>query len=203
MTDFFTIDDALRYAGDAAGEIYESAYREMYKEIRQEGKDEVVGFEEGILLEKELDVKGEKYGDKFVEFGEDVFHFLYSSQDVGIQNVIVLSPSNCEASVERITFSKRLNKNYMPRVNRILFYTDNTGIFLQCLGNSRVDRIKVFYVPKPSKNMECPDGIVQMVITKTVGMLKEMSKGVIIKKDIDNNQNKVMESEINKQALKP
>ena len=193
MTDYFEIEDAVRFAGDAVGEVYESAYRENYKELRQDGKDEIVSFDESLLLEKELKVTERKYGDLFVKFGDEVFVFMYSNQNVGIQDIIVLSPSGCEAGIERIAFSKRLNKNYMPRVNKILFYTDNTGIFFQCLGNSKVDTVKVFYIPKPMPNMLCPDGIASMVITKTVTMMKELAKGNVIKKTIDGNDNKIME----------
>lgn len=202
MTDFFEIEDATRYAGDAVSEFYEAMYRENYKEIRQDGKNEIVGFDSNLLMDKDFDVKEVKYGDNFVPFVNEVLTFMYSNQDVGIQDIIVLSPSGCEASIERIPFSKRLNKKYMPRVNRIFFYTDNSGLFFQCLGDSVVEKIKVYYVPKPSPTMLCPEGIVQSVITKTVGMLKELAKGNVIKKSIDSNDNKIMETEINKQSLK-
>ena len=90
----------------------------------------------------------------------------------------------------------------MPKVNKILFYTDNTGIYFQCLGDFSLNKIRVYYVPKASPTMEVPDGIVADVITKTVMMFKEMAKGVVIKESIDNNKNKIPEGEINKQSLK-
>jgi len=201
MTDFFEIEDFVRNAGDAVTQIYEQTYRQVYAELKKEGKDEIVGFEDGILASADLEVKDEKLGDKFVLFGDDVMHFMYSNQDVGIQDIAILSPK-CDAGIERITFSKRLNKKYMPKVNKILFYTDNTGIYFQCLGDFSLNKIRVYYVPKASPTMEVPDGIVADVITKTVMMFKEMAKGVVIKESIDNNKNKIPEGEINKQSLK-
>jgi len=50
--------------------------------------------------------------------------------------------------------------------------------------------------------MKIPDGLVQDVIAKTVMLVKESAKGLIVKKEISGNDNKIMESEINKAALK-
>jgi len=201
MTDFFDIDDFVRFCGNAVGGIYQAAYEKLYAAIRNDKKDEIVGFDEDMLLDTTLTVKGEKYGDKFVEFGDDVFHFMYSNQDVGVQNIVILTPDN-NVDIERTTLTLRLAKKYRPRVNRVFWYSDNSGLYFQCEGNTNVKEIRVYYVPKVSDSMKIPDGLVQDVIAKTVMLVKESAKNLVIKKSVDNNDNKLMETEVNKIALK-
>jgi hypothetical protein len=58
-------------------------------------------------------------------------------------------------------------------------------------------------VPAISDDMMVPDALVDLAVVQTVARMKQIAEGVVVKKTLDGNDNKVLQTEINSAALKP
>ncbi len=198
-TNFFTIDDFIRYAGNTAASIYRQYYEKQYGDTRQEKKEEVVAFDTGMLSEQVLEVEN-KNGNLFAKLKEPIMSFLYDQQSVGIQNVFIETPVN-GGQIERTTLSQLYALRYFPVSNRVFFYGGIDTINFVNKGVCNVKTVRVFYIPSMYPNALIADGIAEDIIKETVATIKGLSEGMVVKKSLDGNQNVVVQSEIDKKSL--
>jgi hypothetical protein len=197
--DFFDVDDATSYAGNAVASIYQKLFDLKRAEIRAEKKDEIVTFDVGVLSQQILNVI--KSGNSYkAAFTSPIMSFFTDSNTSGIQEVIVTSPVGVE--VERTSISQLWQQKFMPATNVIFWYSDSISINFIVKGNCNVNTVVVYYVPAVNDTMLVPDGIVEDAIKETLQLMMAAKNGVVIKKSIDGNQNKIMETEIDKSQLK-
>ena len=199
-TDFFSLEDFIQYCGNSVAAIYNTFYLEQYKEIRGDKKDEVVTFDIGWLDEMMLDVK-ETDGRLFSKFSKSIFTFPFDRSNTGLQNVFIVNPNDrCEC--ERSNINNIWQLEYIPQTNKIFFYVDKGGLGFVNKGMCNVKKVRVLYVPSVYADMNVPDGIIEMVVQKTVLSMRQMADKHIVKKSLDGNDNQIIESEINKLSLK-
>jgi hypothetical protein len=197
--DFFDVDDATSYAGNAVASIYQKLFDLKRAEIRAEKKDEIVTFDVGVLSQQILNVI--KSGNSYkAAFTSPIMSFFTDSNTSGIQEVIVTSPVGVE--VERTSISQLWQQKFTPSTNVIFWYSDSININFIVKGNCNVNTVVVYYVPAVNETMLVPDGIVEDAIKETLQLMMAAKNGVVIKKSIDGNQNKIMETEIDKSQLK-
>jgi hypothetical protein len=202
-TDFFDIDDFIFHCSAAAAAIYQSLYEREYAKQRQDGeKDSVVAFSNDFLSSQILDVKKEG-GEVFAKLKEPVFSFAYDQSNTGFQNVFCVLPKPAY-ELERSDVDELWQLEYLPKTNRIFWAVDGDKILLISKGQCNVQSIKLLYVPQINANNPenlLPDGIVKAVIESAVLSIKELGKDKVVKKTTDMNENKVVQSEANKNAI--
>jgi hypothetical protein len=198
--DFFDLEDFVFHTGAAVSSIYSTFYKNEHDVIAAEKRDDVPVFDVSWLEEAVLEVQdsgGEAYAK--IDFG--IMSFPYDTVTAGIQSLFIIEPVN-RYETERIGISAVWQLKYLPVNNRIYFYGDKDRIVLYNKGNCVIKKIRLLYVPTVSEDMSIPDGIIDMVITKTVASMKGMAKDVVVKKDLDGNENKILQTEMDKSAIK-
>lgn len=204
QADFFTINDFIFHCAASAASFYQQLYEREYTKLRADGqKDEVVAFSNDFLNTQILEVK-KKDGETFAELKEQVFSFAWDSSNVGVQNVFCSKPAP-QYELERSDIDEIWQLKYTPKNNLTFWALDGGRILLINNGTCNVKEIKVLYVPQiTADNPEAllPDAIVSPVINTTVAAIRELRNGAIVKKTNDNNENKVLQSELNIQATK-
>lgn len=198
-TDFFDLDDFIFHCAAAAAAFYQQLYEKEYARMRQDGqKDEVVAFSNDFLSTQVVPV-GNKDGRLVAKLTEDVFSFAYDQSNVGVQNVFCVDPAP-SYELERSDIDEFWQLEYLPITNKIFWALDGSEIELKKRGNCNVKKIKVWYVPQiNSDNPETllPDGLVKPVIDATVTTMMELGKGKVVKKTLDQNENKLVQTEAN------
>lgn len=201
-TDFFDIDDFVFHCAAAAAAFYQQLYEKEYARMRQDGQSqEVVSFSNDFLSSQICDVKFED-GKRVAKLKEDVFSFAYDQSNVGVQNVFCFNPKP-EYELERSDVDELWQLKYLPITSRIFWALNGSDIEIVKKGECNVQQIKVLYVPEiNSNNPEAllPDGLVSPVIASVVGTMRDLGQGKIVKKTMDQNDNKSVETEINKSA---
>lgn len=200
-TDFFELQDFIDYCGNAISSLYLGFYQQEYAMLRSDKKDDVIVFDAGWLSEQFLDVKKEG-NDLIACIEEPIMTFPYDRQSVGVQDVFIIEPHECNSQVERTSMSAKWRLQYLPLTNKIFWYLDINKIGFVSKGGCNVKKVKIMYVPSVNANMQVPDGLIEAAITKTIELMRGSGKDHITKTSIDNNDNKVMQSEINKLELK-
>lgn len=199
-SDFFGIDDFIARVGGVLGDYYFNLYREQYAELRSLKGEEIVQFDPLTLNEQILSVEKGDDGQRIAKFKQKVMSFALSNQSVGIQYVYGRALKDKEwVELERSPVGWQLS--LMPFVNKVFYQPTKTGLIITSKGNCNVGEVRVQYVPSiDGDDYEVPDVLVEVIIERTVGAMRELSPQVI-KKTNDQNQNMIMESEINKNAL--
>ena len=199
-SDFFDLSDYAYYVGAEVADLFRQEYMQKYGELRQEKSDSMVEFDPTWLNEKELDVEI-KDGRYFAKLDFGFMNFPYDAQSTGIQSVISITP-NYGKELQRVTLNQVWQLQYIPATNEIFFQPEKTRLNIFKYGTANTNKIKVFYIPAISEDMEVPDGLVELAITNTISKMKGLLQGNVVKKSIDGNINRVMETEIDKDQLK-
>lgn len=199
--DFWNLGDAIDFTGNAASAIYQNFYQQEYAMLRSEKKDDVVQFDIGWLDEQVLKVEN-KGGILISKLSCPVMTFPYDRQQSGIQLILITNPASID-EVERTSISAAWQLNYLPVTNKIFWYGDVGRIVFIKKGTCNAEEVRVLYVPVMSADANVPDGIIDQVIMNTVNMMRQAADKKVIKKSLDHNQNEILETEVNKTALKP
>lgn len=203
-TDFFDIDDYIFHCAAAAATFYQQLYDKEYARMRADGqKDQVVAFANDFLSTQILKVE-KKDGETFAMLTDQVFSFAYDQSNTGLQNVFCFVPRPVY-ELERSDIDELWQLQYLPKTNKIFWALDGDRILLVNKGGCNVKEIKVLYVPQVNADNPktlLPDSIVKPVIDATVLSMKEYADKNVIKKTLDNQQNKTLQTEANLSAAK-
>lgn len=202
---FFTVDDFIQYVGNAVGGYYQQVWDAKYKEIRSEKRDEVVTFDSGILSEQTLNVPHEtSMKSSFtIPLASPIMSFMSDQNNCGLQ-MVLYSKTDCEDIDTRAIRTTLVQKNSitkLPICDRIFFYLDGNSLGIVNKRMLPIKQIKLYYVPSVNEDMVIPEGVRQSVIDMAVMSLKEAHKDVIVKRELGDNPNMIMESEIDKGQL--
>lgn len=201
--DFFTLEDCTQYCGNFIAAFYQSTYNAEYNRLLQEKKQEVIGFDEGFLDEQILDVTKESGTDLlYAKFKRPVMSFLNDKNMSGIQNVFIVDPRSGIMEIERSPVSQLWQLNYLPKTNRIFYHGGNDRLNFVNKGSCNLQKVRVLTVPAVFDGMLVPDGLITDTIKGVPVMMREVWKNSVIKESLDQNKNKVMETEIDKSNLK-
>jgi hypothetical protein len=196
-TTFFTLEDWVYRCGAVLGDFYAAEFKAKYAEYRQERKDEVIAFSTDLLNEEDFDVKFED-GESVIE-PPRAFTFAYDNQNSGYQNLFVVMPSP-KYEAERTSINEGWSLKYMGTVNRIFWYPVGGKIRLIKTGNCNVQKVRLYYVPAISSDMQVPDAMQNYVRMKAVEQMKFAAQQIIDKTN-DQNPNKTLETEVNKEQF--
>lgn len=205
--DFFDLEDFISMCGNTVSALYLTYYQQQYAQLRQDRNMEGISFDAGWLLSQEVAVEN-KDGYLFATLEKSVMTFPYDNNSCGVQNVFIIEPfSNDE--LERTTISGLWQLKYIPKTNRIFFYSDvpATGcVTISKLGfvnkgNCNIKKIRVLYVPSMNSDANVPDGLIADAVIKTVLAMKQISTGSVIDETENQNSNKILQTEIDKNTL--
>ena len=208
-TDFWELEDFISMTGNTIAGIYLQFYQQEYGMLRQERKDEVISFDAGWLLEQEVEVQKNGIG-LYAKLDKPVMTFPYDKSSIGLQNIFITEPASLD-ELERTTIAALWQLKYIPKTSRIFFYSD-TGGNASCLtiskigiinkGNCNIKKIRVLYVPSLTDGDDIvADGIIGDAITKTVLNMRQMASNNVVDKTADQNENKIMQTELDKKTL--
>lgn len=197
-SEFFTISDFIFHGGATVGDYYRQEYDRARAELRQEKSDEIVGFSEDLLVPVTIPVKG---GVGTIPTGNSFMSFTFDRQTSGIQKIIVTKPSGY-IQLERTNLFQSWQLRYMAKSDAIFWYYDRGAIKFFTTGSMTINEIVMLYVPGVAPNMLVPDSLIDWTVNNTVQKMHQMQQGVVVKKSIDGNQNKIPETEINKMSAK-
>ena len=129
--------------------------------------------------------------------------FMGDNNTSGIQEMFIIAPvGGCE--LMRTSISARFQLQYLPYTNRVYWYGDRQKIVFVKKGNGNVKTVRVLYVPSMYADALIPEGIVDAAINQTVLQMKNIYDNTIVKKSLNENQNKTMETETDlSQIMKP
>jgi len=199
-TSFFVLSDYIIRAGNVAADYYRQQWKLMYDEIRQERRDEVVGFEPSVLSEQTIKLK--KEGTEWIgDIEKPAMSLPYDKNTSGISNVF---DGNTGKELERSSINETWQYQYQPYTNRLFYRIDRNKIKIFTKGAANVQEVRVLYVPSITigdGESELPDGMVNYVVMTTVTQMAALA-GRPIKMSIDQNPNIKFETEFNKEALK-
>jgi hypothetical protein len=199
-TSFFTLDDFIQRCGNVAADFYRQQWKLMYDEIRQERRDEVVGFEPSVLSEQRVKLK--KEGIEWIgTLEKPAMSLPYDKQTSGFSNVFDVKSGQ---ELERSNVNETWQYQYQPYTNRLFFRIDRNQIKVFTKGAANVQEVRILYVPSISIGSgedELPDGMVNMVIMTTISQMRALADRPI-KMAIDGNSNMKFETEFNKEAVK-
>lgn len=205
--DFWDIDDFITMTGNTIASMYMQYYQQEYVMLRQERKDEVITFDVGWLAEQEAEVKQNGIG-LYAILDKPVMTFPYDKSSSGLQTIFIIEPQTAD-ELERTSLGSLWQLKYMPKTSRIFFYSDVTPS--GCLtiskigfvnkGTCNIKKIRVLYVPSMEEDAFVPDGLIADAIAKTVIAMRQMGAGNVIDKTADENQNKILQTEVNKKTL--
>jgi hypothetical protein len=198
-TDFFELSDFVFHCGAAIAEAYLQQYEMRRQEMRQEAKEEIVSFSHDWLSEQILKVEKQQR-ETVAVLKQMPLSFPYDKQDTGIQDVFCLDPPGTD--LERSNITEVWQQAYYPFTNRIFWWVDQGKIKFYNKGICNVNQIRVLYVPTISDDMLVPDGVIELAVVNTIAKLKQLAQGVVIKKSLDQNDNKTIETEIDRSQFK-
>lgn len=200
-TSFFTLDDFLTRCGNVAADFYRQDWMRQYQELRQERRDEVVGFEPSVLSEQFVKLK--KEGTEWIgDIEKPAMSLPYDKQSSGYQIVFDVKTGK---ELERSNVNETWQYQYQPYTNRLFYRIDRSQVKVWTKGAANVQELRILYVPSINigdGEAELPDGMVNYVVMTTVSQMLQLSQGKIVKTSLDGNPNKIMEGEINKESVK-
>jgi hypothetical protein len=206
--DFWELDDFISMCGNTISSMYLTFYQQEYSQLRQEKKDEVISFDAGWLLEQEVEVKKNGVG-LYALLEKPVMTFPYDKSSIGLQSIFITEPLSVD-ELERTSLAALWQLKYMPKTNRIFFYSDVAPTDCMSIskvgfvnkGSCNIKKIRVLYVPTMNDgDANVPDGIISDAVTKTVLAMKQIEQGTIIDQTENQNSNKIMQTEIDKAVL--
>lgn len=193
---FFQIEDFIRECGATLAEYYRQGYETEYARLRSEGlQDALVSFEEGVLNEQILKVEN-----KEAKVQQPVFSFPYDKSSVGYQYLFSVNENSCP--LERTSITATWQFQYIPYTERIFWYAGKGKIKFYTNSNANVKEVRLLYVPAITEDMEVPDALLRTVIDGTVKTFREFMQNNVVKKSIDENPNKTIQTEANLQMAK-
>ncbi len=199
-TSFFTLDDYIARVADVAADIYRKMWKEQYDEIRSEKRQEVVGFEPSVLSEQFVKVK--KVGSEWVgDIEHPALSLPFDQQSSGFSNVFDVKTGD---ELERSNINETWMYRYLPFTGRLFYRIDRQKVKIFTKGDCNIQEVRILYVPSiqpGDEDAEIPDGMSELVTTGVVNRMRELAQGTIVKKTLDQNANKIMETELNKKAL--
>ncbi len=195
---FWDLQDFIDNTGNTISGMYQQYYQAQYKDLRGERKDEVVTFDTGMLAEQILEVENNN-GVLSAKIVQPVMTFMYDQNFSGVQ--VVVDELN-KTELERTTFTELWQLKYMPRTNRIFFYGDVNKINFVNKGDCNLKKVRVLYVPQMYADAVVADVLADDAVQQTVMQMRQLADKVVVKKTLDNNDNEIMQSEINKAALR-
>lgn len=197
---YWELSDFILGCGMAWAAACQRMYLVQYAESRADKDDSVVAFDPLILNDQQLKVDKTT---KFAKFEVPVMAFGFSNQSVGIQSVTIVEPSNSFGDeIERQPSQSQWQLGLLPFVNKIFYVPKNDGIQIVKKGNCNVSLVNVAYVPAGTGGgYSIPDGMADEVIMECISIIRE-GRLPVVKKTNDQNPNMVMETEMNKNALK-
>jgi hypothetical protein len=199
--DFFTIDDFIQRCGNVAADFYMKQWKMMYDELRQERREEVVGFDPSTLSEQLVKVK--KEGIDFIgTLEKPAMSLPYDKQSSGFSNVF---DAKTGKELERSNINETWQYSLMPYTDRMFFRFERDKIKIFTKSALGLQEVRILYVPSitiGSTEDELPDGMVNYVVMTTVSQMRQLAQGKVVKTSIDGNPNMIMESEINKESVK-
>lgn len=199
-SDFFDLEDFITHCSGVLGAVYMDGYERMRAGMRQEKRDAVVSFDPGILVFQSIEVKGEGNA-LFATLESGVMSFPYDEQGVGVQDII--DENRPDLRFERTTFGALYQLKYVPVSNVIWWYFLSQKITFINKTTHRLTKLKALTVPSISDpNLMVPDGIFEHVVTTGAMTIKEGGKGAVVKKSLDGNQNKLIQTEADLSSLK-
>lgn len=199
-TSFFQLSDYIIRAGNVASDFYRNMWMQMYQELRQEKRDEVVGFEPSVLSEQIIELK--RVSGEFIgELEKPAMSLPYDKQSSGFQAVF---DEKTGKELERSNINETWQYQYQPYTNRLFYRIDRDKIKVFTKGMANVQKLRILYVPSITigdGEAELPDGMVNYVVMTTVSQMAALA-GRPIKKSLDGNENQKFETEFNQNALK-
>lgn len=198
-SDFFTLKDFIFNCQAQIAAAFQQGFETERAKLRQEKQDAVVSFSHDWLNEQVLKVEHKSH-ETFAELTQHPMSFVYDKQDTGIQEVFPVDPRGVE--LERSNLTEIWQYKYLPATNRIFWRVDRGKLKFFNKGICSIDRVRVLYVPSVSEAMDVPDGIIDLAVTNTVAKMKQLAQGVVIKKSLDGNDNKTLETEIDRSQIK-
>lgn len=197
---FFTLQDYVIRAGNVAADFYRNQWKMMYDELRQERRDEVVGFDPSTLSEQFVKLK--KEGIEWIgNLEKPAMSLPYDKQNSGFANVFDYKTGK---ELERSNINETWQYPLMPYTNRLFFRIDRDKIKIFTKTTLGVQEVRILYVPSitiGSVDDELPDGMVNYVVTTTVAQMRAFSDKPV-KMAADSNPNMKFETEFNKQSIK-
>lgn len=198
---FFDLNDFTTYVGNTVAGIYQKMFDVRRQEFRQEKKDEVVTFDEGMLSEQIVTVKRE--GEVLIaELKEPIMSFLTDVNNSGIQSIFIVNPKGSHNEIERTSLSQLWQLQYIPKVNKMFFHGGKNKITIVNKSDCNVSEIKVYYIPQMYDCAYIPETIANEAIANTVLLMKQMHDKTVVKKSLDNNDNEILETEIDKEQTR-
>lgn len=198
-TDFFELKDFVFHCGASLGAAFQAGYDQKYAELRQENMEEVVSFSHDWLLDQYLKVE-HKGKETFAVLKQQPFSFPYDKQDCGVQELFSVEPYG--TVLERSNITEVWQQPYYPATSHIFWWVDRTKIRFFNKGGCTVNEVRLLYVPTICDTMQVPDALVEMTVIDTVARIKQLAQGVVIKKSLDQNDNKVLQTELDAKQLK-
>jgi hypothetical protein len=200
-SEFFDLPDFIFHSASTVGDYYRQEYKQMYDQIRAEKSDEIVAFSEDLLVPITLKVK-----DNVATFPKDfsVMSFTSDRQTSGFQKIFVTKPkqNGFGIQLERSNLYQIWQLRYVTKSNVVYWYYDRGAIKFFTKGEFNIQEIDVLYVPGVSTSMLVPDSLIDWTVNNTVQKMKAIKQGTVVKQSIDNNNNPIQETEMNKNALK-
>lgn len=207
-TNFFTLDDFITYVGDAISDFYNQLYQVKYGELRKDKKEEIVSFDTNVLSESVLKVPEDKCKNSvfYIDLEQPIMSFLYDQNNVGLQ-IVLYNKKGCEDFEDRAYRSTLAQKfavlKGLPIVDRVFYFQDGDRLGIINKRMLPIDNVKIYFIPSVYEDMIVPDGIADKVIQSAIMNLKESKKGVVVMRELGNNPNQTIETEIDKSQLKP
>lgn len=195
-SDFWELEDFISMCGNTISGMYYDIYKQQYAMLRQEKSTELVSFDTGWLVEEIVPVK-QKSVQYLVEFDANVMTFPYDQNDIGIQNVF----SGFD-ELERVTLGTLWQLKYVPKTNKVFYYSDLGKIGIYNNTNCNIKELRVLYVPSMTDgDSPVADGIIGDAIAKTIMGMRQMATGQIVDKTDDFNTNKILQTELDRNTL--
>lgn len=198
-SDFFTLSDFSFHCMSTIAAAFKAEFEQRRAELRQDRQDEIVSFSHDWLSEQILTVE-HKSREIFAVLEQRPMSFPFDMQDTGIQEVLPLSPFG--TILERSSITEIWQFRYLPATDRIFWYLDRGKLKFFNKGSCTINEIRVLYVPTICETMDVPDGIIDVAVSGTVAKMKQLAQGVVIKKSLDENDNKTLETEIDRSQFK-
>lgn len=206
--DFWELEDFISMCGNTIASIYLTFYQQEYAMLRADRNTDGISFDAGWLLEQEATV--EKKGNKLLAIlDKPVMTFPYDKSSIGVQNVFISDPETSD-ELERSSISTLWQLNYIPKTNRIFFYSDVSAAKCDVIsslgfvnkGNCNIKKVRVLYVPTMvDENANVPDGIIGDAIIKTVLAMRQIETGNVVDQTANQNSNKILQTELDKNTL--
>jgi len=202
-TGFFELNDFIFRAAATISSFYQKIYDVNYQELRQDkiNKTELVSFDPDILSVQEMEIKDNEAKLKF-----PVMSFLSDKSSTGYQFLLPIKPK--EVTFERSSMDDLWVYQYVPKTSRVFWRPQGGKIKFFKNFNGGLITAELYYIPSVMNSEGeifgdaiIPDGLMEMAINGTIAAMRQVLPQTV-KETNDLNQNSIMQSEINKEAVK-